>query len=331
MPDALTTIVQGDFMLYSRRELGKMALATLPAAGLAARPLDALAAMVAAKPDSKVAGVQIGLNVPYDFGNNLMSGDDVLDGCIKLGVSAVELRSQPVELFMGVPQALLTAPRGTPPDPAVRKAAAEELQKWRVSAPLSKAKDFRKKYEDAGVLIQILKFDNILNFSDPALDYAFELAKALGATAISCELPVDQVEASKRLGQFADKHKIMIGFHGHATMTPAIWEQAFTYAKYNGANLDIGHFIGGNKTSPVPFLKKHHDRITHLHIKDKTLTDQNVPFGKGDTPIKEVLQLIRDNKWKMQATIEFEYPIPAGSDRMIEIAKCVQFCRDALA
>jgi len=319
-------------MLYSRRELGKMALATLPAAGLAARPIDALAAMIAAKPDSRVAGVQIGVNVPYSFGNNLMSGDDVLDGCIKLGVSAVELRSQPVELFMGVPQALLSAPpRGTPPDPAARKAAAEDLRKWRASAPMSKAQDFRKKYENAGVLIQIVKFDNILNFTDDVLDYAFELAKALGATAISCELPVDQVEASKRLGQFADKHKIMIGFHGHATMTPAIWEQAFTYAKYNGANLDIGHFIGGNKTSPVPFLKKHHDRITHLHIKDKTLDDKNVPFGKGDTPIKEVLQLIRDNKWKMQATIEFEYAIPPGSDRMTEIGKCVQFCREALA
>jgi sugar phosphate isomerase/epimerase len=189
----------------------------------------------------------------------------------------------------------------------------------------------RNKYEDAGVLIQIVKFDNILNFSDEALDYAFELAKGLGASAISCELPVDQVEASKRLGQFADKHKIMIGFHGHSTMTPAIWEQAFTYAKYNGANLDIGHFVGGNKTSPVPFLKQHHGRITHVHIKDKTFSDQNVPFGKGDTPIKEVLQLIRDNKWKMQATIEFEYAVPEGSDRMTEIAKCVKFCRDALA
>jgi sugar phosphate isomerase/epimerase len=309
-----------------------MALATLPAAGLAARPLDALAAMIAAKPDSKVAGVQIGLNVPYSFGNNLMRWDEVLTTCVKLGVSAVELRSQPVELFMGVPPALLASPqRGAPPDPAARKAATDELYKWRESAPLAKAKDFRQQYEDAGVLIQILKYDNILNFTDPVLDYAFELAKTLGASAISCELPIDKVEASKRLGHFADKHQIMIGFHGHATMTPAIWEQAFTFAKYNGANLDIGHFIGGNKTSPVPFLKQHHDRITHLHIKDKTLDDKNVAFGKGDTPIKEVLQLIRDNKWKMQATIEFEYPIPTGSDRMIEIAKCVQFCREALA
>ena len=47
-------------MLYTRRELGKLALATVPAAALAGRPFAAFAA----KPDSKVAGVQIGLNVP---------------------------------------------------------------------------------------------------------------------------------------------------------------------------------------------------------------------------------------------------------------------------
>ena len=112
-----------------------------------------------------------------------------------------------------------------------------------------------------------------------------------------------------RVGQFADKHKMMIGYHGHAETGPAHWEAAFARAKYNGANLDIGHFIGGQKTSPIPFLKKHHDRITHIHVKDKTLNDANVAFGQGDTPIKEALRVIRDNKWKIQATIEFEYPM----------------------
>jgi sugar phosphate isomerase/epimerase len=309
--------------------VGKLALAAFPAARL----LEPASVFAQAKPNSTFAGVQIGVNVPYDYGNNMMSADEVLSNTVKLGVSSVELRSQPVEQFLGVAPGLLAgAGRGnqTPEQIAARKAAAEELQKWRLAVPMSKVKTFRKKYEDAGVSIEILKFDNILNFSDGVLDYAFELANALGARAISCELPVDQVEASKRLGQFAAKHKTMIGFHGHTEMTPAIWEQAFSYSKYNGANLDIGHFVGGNKTSPVPFLKQHHDRITHLHVKDKTLKDANVPFGQGDTPIKECLQLIRDNKWKIQGTIEFEYPIPQGSDRMTEIAKCVQYCKDAL-
>ncbi|MGH9370127.1 MAG: hypothetical protein ACRD15_01200 [Vicinamibacterales bacterium] len=56
-----------------------------------------------------------------------------------------------------------------------------------------------------------------------------------------------------------------------------------------------------------------------------------MPFGQGDTPIKEALQLIRDNTWNIQATIEFEYPVPEGSDRMTELKKCVDYCRAALA
>ena len=112
----------------------------------------------------------------------------------------------------------------------------------------------------------------------------------------------------------------------------ADFETVFSYAAHNGANLDIGHFIAGQNTSPVPFIKQHHDRITHIHVKDRKLNNgPNVPFGQGDTPIKEVLQLIRDNKWNIQATLEFEYPVPEGSDRMTEIRKSLDYCRAALA
>jgi sugar phosphate isomerase/epimerase len=193
---------------------------------------------------------------------------------------------------------------------------------------MDKVKEVRRKFNDAGILIEIVKVDGIFNMADDEIDYEFQLAKALGARAISTEIAHD---GPQRLGRFADRHGLMVGYHGHTETGPKQWEDVFAYAKHNGANLDIGHFVAGNKTSPVPFLKQYHDRITHIHVKDKTLTDQNVPFGQGDTPIKEVLQLIRDNKWPIQATIEFEYPIPAGSDRMTELKKCVDYCRAALA
>jgi len=54
------------------------------------------------------------------------------------------------------------------------------------------------------------------------------------------------------------------------------------------------------------------------------------PFGERETPIKEVLRLIRDNKWNIQATIEFEYKVPAGSTRLAEIARAIKYCREAL-
>jgi sugar phosphate isomerase/epimerase len=313
-------------MPYTRRELGQLALTVLPASALL-KPSPAVAAALQAKPDSKVSGVQIGLNVPYSLarGARNMAPDLLLQNCIQLGISALELRSQPVETFMGAPAELVNARGAQEKDPATLDA----LQKWRLAAPVEKARAFRKMYNDAGVLIEILKIDNIFRYSDPALDYSFELAKALGARAISTEIAE---EGPKRLGQFADKHQIMVGYHGHATTGPADWEKLFAYARHNGANLDIGHFIAGNHGSPVPFMKQHHERITHVHVKDRKANEgPNVPFGQGDTPIAEVLRLIRDNKWNIQATIEFELPLAEGADRLAEIRKSIDFCRAALA
>jgi len=275
-------------MLISRRDLGKLAFAAVPAVRLFA----------AAKPDSKVAGVQIGLNVPYNFGSRMMDGDEVLRRCVDLGVSAVELRSQPVEAFAGTP------------------------------ASMDKVKAFRRKYEDAGVRIEIVKFDDVYTMADDRLNQCFDMAHALGARALSCEI---DVEGTRRVGAFGDRHALMVGYHGHEKTTPEHWEAAFGYAKHNGANLDLGHFIAGNNTSPLPFLERHHDRVTHVHVKDRKLHNgPNVPFGEGDTPIRDALRLLRDRRWNIQATIEFEYPVPPGSDRMAEMAKCIQYCRAAL-
>ena len=275
-------------MRISRRDLVKLALTAVPGARL----------LAAAKPDSKVAGVQIGLNVPYNFGSRMMDGDEVLRRCVDLGASAIELRSQPVKAFAGTP------------------------------ASMEKVKAFRRKYEDAGVRIEIVKFDDVYKMSDDRLNECFEMAHTLGARALSCEI---DVEGTRRVGSFADRHALMVGYHGHEKTTPEHWQTAFGYAKYNGANVDLGHFIAGNNTSPLPFIIEHHDRVTHVHIKDRKLHNgPNVAFGEGDTPIKEALRLLRDRKWNIQATIEFEYPVPAGSDRMAEIAKCMQYCRAAL-
>src|SRR4029453_2092080 len=95
-------------MVYTRRELGKMALAGLPAGVL----LDSRTLRAATKPNSKWAGVQVGMNVPYNFGPTpVLTSDEVLQKCIDLNISGVELRSQPVEAFLGVP-ANLVPPRG---------------------------------------------------------------------------------------------------------------------------------------------------------------------------------------------------------------------------
>jgi sugar phosphate isomerase/epimerase len=281
------------------------------------------------KPNSKVKGVQIGLNVPYSFGEMAMSGEDILKRCVELGISGVELRTQPVEVFLGAPKEWVNPPKGATKE--AKAGMAKDLAAWRKSAPVGRVKDFRRMYEEGGVRIEIVKVDGIFTMSDEELDYEFALAKALGGRAISTEISTNEADL-KRVGSFADKHALMVGYHGHATTRPEDWEKAFAQAKFNGANVDLGHFVAGNNVSPAGFIQKYHQRVTHVHVKDRKRNNgPNTVFGEGDTPIKEVLQLIRDNKWKIQATIEFEYKVPEGSDRMKEIAKCVQYCREALA
>jgi sugar phosphate isomerase/epimerase len=303
---------------HTRREFAKLSLAALAGAGVLPVLNRLSAAEIPArlpnKPNSKVAGVQLGLNVPYSFSEPRMNGDDILKNCLQLGFSAVELRTQPVEAFLGAPAA-----------------DAQQLGQWRKSVSMDRVKDFRSNYESAGVLIEIVKVDGIFKMTDDELDYVFALAKELGGRAISTEISTRDEEL-KRLGQFADKHQFMVGYHGHTATGPEHWEKAFSLAKYNGANVDLGHFVAGNNASPVAFIQQHHDRITHVHLKDRKMHDgPNTPFGEGDTPIVEVLRLIRDNQWNIQATIEFEYKIPPGSDRMTEIARALKYCREALA
>src|SRR5580704_5836958 len=357
---------KGIGMDLTRRDLGKIALAAWPAAKLAA------------KPDSLFGGVQVGANVPYSFHNMSGTADKILEYMTQLNLSAAELRLQPVEAYLGAPGVYASsfdAPSGgrsgagappggrgpdrgdaargapgpgaargpngggraplTPEQQAAQAEAARKLSDWRLSLSMDKIKDFRKKYETAGVLIQILKIDNFNSFSDRVTDYFFEVAKNLGAHAISTEGRLSDIE---RLGKFADKHKMMVGYHGHtagaggeAFGAPENWEKAMAVAKYNGINLDLGHFLVGNHTSPIPFMTKYHDRITHIHVKDRKLDGATVPFGQGDVPIVESLQLMKKDHWKFQATIEFEYPVPQGSDLLTEMGKCVAYCKKALA
>jgi sugar phosphate isomerase/epimerase len=315
--------------VYSRREFSRLSLLTLT--GVASVPLlgRGRAAEAAGKPNSKFAGVQIGMNVPYSFGKPELSGEEILKNCVQIGISALELRTQSIEIFMGAPVGLIFVPKTAPKAEAAGR--DEKLRQWRRSAPMERAKAFRQMYEDAGVLIEIVKVDGILKMSPEELDYVFTLAKTLGGRAISTEISHAE-EDLKRLGQFADKHQFMVGYHGHATTGPEHWEKAFSLAKYNGANVDIGHFIAGLNTSPIPFLNKYHERVTHVHIKDRKFNNgPNTPFGQGDTPIVETLRLIRDNRWHIQATIEFEYKVPVGSDRNTELMRTIKFCKDALA
>jgi sugar phosphate isomerase/epimerase len=215
-------------------------------------------------------------------------------------------------------------------------AAADAERKWRMGLSMDIFKDLRKMYNDAGVTIYAVK--DVRMGSDEDLEYTFAVAQALGANHITLELPSgpNAVPTLKRLGEWAVKKKIYVAYHTHAQGSMTAFDQAFAISPGNMANVDLGHLVaGGNRGgNPIDFLNKHHARISSFHLKDRTTPQNcalNLAWGTGETPIKDILQTVRKNKWTFPASIELEYEIPAGSDAVKEVAKCVQYCRAALA
>jgi sugar phosphate isomerase/epimerase len=69
-----------------------------------------------------------------------------------------------------------------------------------------------------------------------------------------------------------------------------------------------------------------------MHLKDRKFNNgPNRPWGEGDTPIKDVLLLMKKNRYKFPATIELEYRVPAGSDDVKEVLICRNFAAAILS
>ncbi|MGE5570912.1 MAG: sugar phosphate isomerase/epimerase family protein [Rhodospirillales bacterium] len=216
-----------------------------------------------------------------------------------------------------------------------QKAAVEAERKWRLGLSMDIFKELRKLYNDAGVSIYAVK--DVRQETEEDLEYTFTVARALGASHVTIELPSgpDAAAMLKRLGDAALKHKMFVAYHTHAQGSMTAFDEAFSISKGNMANIDLGHFLANPDAggTPMDFLKKFHARTSSFHIKDRTTVNHcalNLPWGHGETPIKEILQLVSKNRWRIPATIELEYTIPEGSDAVKEVARCLEYCRKVL-
>jgi sugar phosphate isomerase/epimerase len=390
-------------MLYTRRDAGKIGLA----AGLAAAFGSNLTA--AAKPNSKIKGVQIGA-ITYSYRSMPdQSAEATLRYIVDSGISAIELMGGPVNDWArkkgnwdGSPAAAASAAvaagrggrggrgpgggRGPaeayPPVPDMKtgfgnnqpsgqwngkacptgrggpegarggpggeggrgrgeqtpeqKAAAEAERRWRLGLSMDIFKELRKLYNDAGVSIYAVK--DVHQDTGEDLDYTFTVAKTLGATHVTLELPngPNAHATFQRLGDWALKYKMWAAYHTHQQGSMNALDDAFAASKGNMANVDLGHFMAATDPggTPLDFLNKFHDRIASYHLKDRTSVSHcalNLPWGTGETPIPEILRTVEKNKWTMPGSIELEYEVPEGSDAVKEVAKCLDFCRHALA
>jgi sugar phosphate isomerase/epimerase len=293
--------------LYSRREFGKtLALSTTTAAFPGRFLLGKTA------PSSLVNGVQIGIQ-SYSFRDR--SFDQAIDSIVEAGINSVELWSGHLE-----PQDL----------------KGEVLRKWRLETPLSFFEQAGKKIKDAGIQLSAYNYSFRKEMTDTEINQGFLIAKALGTSAITAS---SNPSMASRVDQFAQKHKVRVGMHNHAQGGkpdeydgPKDFAAAMKGASpYICINLDIGHFVAAG-FDPVDYIAKHHERIVTLHIKDRKKglgPDSPVlRFGKGDTPIKEVLRLLEKEKYKIPANIEHEVE---GQPAMEGVKESLAYCKQALA
>ena len=212
------------------------------------------------------------------------------------------------------------------------KVPREELRRWRVETPLDHFTAIRKKFDGAKIAIRAFNYSFNDSFTEPEIDRGFEIARALGSEWITAS---STLSSAKRVVPFAEKHKMVVAMHNHSNVkdpnefaTPDSFEAAMALSKYFKINLDIGHFTSANFDA-VAYLRANHANITNLHIKDRQ-RDQgpNVEWGTGDAPIREVLQMLKQNKWPIAAYLEYEYK-GAGTP-VDEVKKGLEYMRAAL-
>ncbi|HET9448698.1 MAG TPA: sugar phosphate isomerase/epimerase family protein [Steroidobacteraceae bacterium] len=262
---------------------------------------------------STVRGVKLGLitgslkPLPKIAGKD--AADVIIDQCLRMGVENVELGSR----FFG-PEVIGIvrgrAPEVPTPDYLRTRAAQRE---WRLSATsLSDFVTVKDKFERAG--LNLFSMSNTFHddCTDAEIDAMFRQMQALGVRVF--QTGQTRVPMCRRLAPAAETYGISPALHPHAEVedpnevaSPASLTGLLEFSPAFRVCLDIGHFVAGNN-DPLAFLRQHHARITHLHVKDrKRNKGAHVPWGQGDTPIKECLHLIRDNRWPIIALVEREY------------------------
>jgi sugar phosphate isomerase/epimerase len=302
-------------MTYTRRDFGLLMLAGL------ALPARALA-------DTVVGGVRLGVQ-SYSFRElpRTPGGDAtaaIIQAMKETGLSETELWAPQIE-------PVSAAGRGAPNEE--RQKAREALRRWRLETPLDHFRSIRKQFESAGLSIAAYNYSHGADFTDAEIDRGFEIAKALGAGFITSSTTL---AVARRIVPFAAKHKMVVSMHNHSRTddpnefgTPESFAAAIKMSPHFKINLDIGHFTAANYDA-VAYLRQHHPDITNLHIKDRKKNQgDNVAWGEGDTPIAQVLQLLKKEQWPIRAYVEYEHRGTAGA--VAEVRSCFDYARRALA
>lgn len=312
--------------ILSRRQFGQIALA-----GFAA------STALAAKLNSVVDGLHIGMQT---FSMRMIRYPDIVSAVQQVGVGEIELFSGSVE-----PTA----------------SDVPDIMKWRDTISLDFFKDIRKKFNQAGV--QIFSYNPRFGagggrgrggargpggrgaaaapapggppetpppaappITDAQIDRIFEFTKALGAKNLSSQMMPDM---AKRLAPFAEKHKMVVAV---ASANPDVLNQIPPISPWLKLDVDIGDMTRQGHDA-LQFVKDNYQHLLDVHLKDiKTqgvTAPTSVPFGQGDSHMKEVLQFLASKKTQVRVMIDCDYPGTGTS--VDEVKKCYAYVKSCLA
>ena len=311
--------------MLTRRELGRTVAGAIAAALAGPRLLAR---------ETRIGGVRVGAisycfrSIPRPATGDYM--DTLIDAFRQTDISLCELESARVEPEPAIPGGG-RVPATITPEYTKRR---EELRQWRLTVPLARFEAIRRKFTAAGIDLfgYVVTFSD--DFTDGEIDRSFQFARALGVGVIGTNQT--RIPMGPRLAPYAEKYGVALGWHNHANVTDPTevasvgsFERLFAMSPQFKANLDIGHFVAGNN-DPVAFIQAHHDRISHLHLKDRRRNNgPNQPWGQGETPVADVLRLLRSRTSQVPAIIEYEY-MGQGS-AVDEVRHCRRFIEQALA
>jgi hypothetical protein len=304
--------------MFNRRELGKAALASLAA------PLFGAFRMTSRDLHLGVQTSSFGTLKRATEGDQVAAIIEALTAC---RVRDCELFAPQVEARFGSEHA---AHHGM--SAMAARMNRRELRKWRLRTPISYFRGIGDRFAGAGIAISAYHYSPNGSFTDEEIDRGFEMAKALGAGIVTASTTLD---VARRMAPAAERHRMIVALRGSSIVktpnelgTPESFAAATSLSTYFKVSLDIGDFTAANFDA-LAFVRDRHADIASLRLKDRRRNQgENVPWGQGDTPIREVLRLVSAEAWPIRAYVDYDYGGTTGP--VDEVKKCLAYATQAL-
>jgi inosose dehydratase len=204
--------------------------------------------------------------------------------------------------------------------------AGVELFDGNVRAYEDRPDDLRRTLADAGLTLAAVYaganfiFRDILEEEFWRIERAADLAEAFGATNLvvgggakrstgTTDEDYDRLaEGLDRVVDVAERHGLRASYHPHLSTIvegPDDVDRILSTSRI-GFCPDTGHLAAGGG-DPVDLIRRHADRVTHVHLKDFTSEPFGFhPLGRGTVDLPGVVEVLRDAGYDGWATVELD-------------------------